>query len=136
MKTHWIGIIKWNDGTILRTEPFYKYDEGIKVWSSKFSFENKGKFEWIDYERVETPKQKETLEEIFKNTYFGEKISFNSDIGKAFELGYNVAKEQDKNKHSEEDMINALHSVELKDNKDYSKIYNGMKEWFEKFKKK
>ena len=57
MKTHWIGIIKWNDGTILRTEPFYKYDQGIKVWSSKFSFENTGKFEWIDYERVEEPKQ-------------------------------------------------------------------------------
>jgi hypothetical protein len=33
--------------------------------------------------------------------------------------------------YSEEDIINALHSVELKDNKDYSKIYNGMKEWFE-----
>ena len=63
MKTHWIGIIKWNDGTILRTEPFYKYDEGIKVWSSKFSFENTGKFEWIDYERVEEPKQ----ETVFEN---------------------------------------------------------------------
>lgn len=62
MKTHWIGIIKWNDGTILRTEPFYKYDEGIKVWASKFSFENKGKFEWINYERVKEPK-KETLEQ-------------------------------------------------------------------------
>jgi hypothetical protein len=111
MKTHWIGIIKWNDGTILRTEPFYKYDEGIKVWSSKFSFENKGKFEWIDYERVETPKQKETLEEIFKNTYFGEKISFNSDIGKAFELGYNVAKEQAKQGYSEEEVIEILESL-------------------------
>jgi hypothetical protein len=65
MKTHWIGIIKWNDGTILRTEPFYKYDEGIKVWASKFSFENKGKFEWINYERVKEPK-KETLEEAGK----------------------------------------------------------------------
>ena len=39
-------------------------------------------------------------------------------------------------KYSEKDIINALHSVELKDNKDYSKIYNGMKEWFEQFKKK
>ena len=33
-------------------------------------------------------------------------------------------------------LINSLHSVELKDNKDYSKVYNGMKEWFEQFKKK
>ena len=38
---------------------------------------------------------KETLEDAFKNTYLGDKISFNSDIGKAFELGYNIAKEQD-----------------------------------------
>jgi hypothetical protein len=29
-------------------------------------------------------------------------------------------------------VINALHSVELKDNRNYSKIYDGMKEWFEK----
>ena len=56
MRKHWIGIIKWNDGTILKTEPFYDYDEGIKAWSSKFSYENKGKFEWIDYEKIE-PKQ-------------------------------------------------------------------------------
>jgi hypothetical protein len=44
--------------------------------------------------------------------------------------------EQDKNKYSEEDIINALHSVELKDNKDYSKIYNGMKQYFQQFKNK
>ena len=37
--------------------------------------------------------------------------------------------------YSEEEIINALHSVELKDNKDYSKIYKGMKKWFEQFKK-
>jgi hypothetical protein len=53
---YWIGVVKWNDGTILRTQPFYKYDEGIKVWSSKFSYENQGKFEWIDYENFEKPK--------------------------------------------------------------------------------
>jgi hypothetical protein len=38
--------------------------------------------------------------------------------------------------YSEEDIINALHSVELKDNRNYSKIYVGMKEWLEQFKKK
>jgi hypothetical protein len=37
--------------------------------------------------------------------------------------------EQDKNKYSDEDIINALHSVELKNNKNYSKIYEGMKEY-------
>ena len=52
-----------------------------------------------------------------------------------FIAGAKWQQEQDKNKYSEEDIINALHSVELKDNKDYSKIYEGMKEWFEKFKK-
>ena len=43
---------------------------------------------------------------------------------------------QQERMYSEEDIINALHSVELKDNKDYTKIYNGMKEWFEQFKNK
>jgi hypothetical protein len=52
-KTYWIGIVKWNDGTILTTQPFYEYDNGIKQWSSKFSYENSGKFEWIDYKKVE-----------------------------------------------------------------------------------
>ena len=48
----------------------------------------------------------------------------------------NGAKWQQERMYSEEDIINALHSVELIDNKDYSKIYSGMKEWFEQFKKK
>jgi hypothetical protein len=53
------------------------------------------------------------------------------DIISAINFG---AKWQEERMYSEEDIINALHSVELKDNKDYSKIYNGMKEWFEQFK--
>ena len=44
--------------------------------------------------------------------------------------------EEQQRGYSEEDMINALHSVELKDNKDYSKIYNGMKVLLEELKKK
>lgn len=43
--------------------------------------------------------------------------------------------ENQQKSYSEEDIINALHSVELQDNKDYSKIFDGMKEWFEKSKK-
>jgi hypothetical protein len=72
--------------------------------------------------------KQETLEEIFKNTYFGEKISFNSDIGKAFELGYNVAKEQDKNKYSEEDL-----EVAYFEGREGLYSFN---DWFEQFKKK
>ena len=44
--------------------------------------------------------------------------------------------QQNKNLYSEEDIINALHSLELKYNRDFSKIYQGIKEWFEQFKKK
>jgi len=65
-EVYWIGGVKWNDGTILKTQPFYHYDEGVKNWSSKFSSENKGKFEWINYERCEKPKQ-ETVEEAAEN---------------------------------------------------------------------
>ena len=36
---------------------------------------------------------------------------------------------------SDFDVMDALHSVELKDNKNYTKIYNGMKEWFDQNKK-
>ena len=72
-KEYWIGVVKWNDGTILRTQPFYKYDEGIKVWSSKFSYENKGKFESIDYEKVEEPKQ-ELEKEMFESQLQGKYI--------------------------------------------------------------
>jgi hypothetical protein len=58
---------------------------------------------------------------------------YKEDLYNAFIVGI---KYQQERSYSEEDIINALHSVELKDNKDYSKIYNGMKEWFEQFKKK
>ena len=46
------------------------------------------------------------------------------------------AKWQQERMYSEENVMNALHSVELKYNRDFSKIYEGMKEWFEQFKKK
>jgi hypothetical protein len=76
------------------------------------------------------------FESTVKNTRF-EQLSASSDIGQGIIMGYTQALEDNKEKkYTEEDIINALHSVELKDNKDYSKIYNGMKEWFEQFKKK
>ena len=43
-----------------------------------------------------------------------------------------LLKLQAKRMFSKEDIINALHSVELKDNKNYSKIWEGMEEWFKK----
>ena len=49
----------------------------------------------------------------------------------AYKKGYTQCQEDmaDK-KYTEKDVINALHSVELKNNKDYSKIFEGMKEYF------
>jgi hypothetical protein len=38
--------------------------------------------------------------------------------------------------YSEEDIMKAMHSVELKYNRDLTKVYEGMKEWFEQFKNK
>ena len=38
--------------------------------------------------------------------------------------------------YSEEEVINALHSVELKYNRDFTKIYEGMLEYLKELKKK
>jgi hypothetical protein len=49
---------------------------------------------------------------------------------RAYQQGYTQALEDNKEKkYTEEDIINALHSVELKNNKNYSKIYEDMKEY-------
>lgn len=44
----WIAEVKWNDDTTEFFGPFTKYDSGFKVWSAKFSYNNKGKFQWIN----------------------------------------------------------------------------------------
>jgi len=72
--------------------------------------------------------KQETLEEVVDRLSIKE--------AKDLDLFLNGMKYQQERSYSEEEVINALHSVELKDNKDYSKIYNGMKEWFKQFKKK
>ena len=78
----------------------------------------------------EEPKQ-ETLEEFIEREGYPKGVA-----QEIWEDGVRLgAKWQAERMYSEEDVINALHSVELKDNKDYSKIYTGMKEWFEQFKK-
>ena len=53
-------------------------------------------------------------------------------IRAAFKAGYNKARQT---MYSEEEVMNALHSVELKYDRDFTKIYKGMKEWFEQYKK-
>ena len=69
------------------------------------------------------------FESTVKNTRF-EQLSTSSDIGQGIIMGYTQALEDNKEKkYTEEDIINALHSVELKNNKNYSKIYEGMKEY-------
>ena len=93
---------------------------------------------YCDCNPLEQPKQ-ETLEEAAFNFTAGKsvkEICSRMDFIKGSKFGAKWQQEQNKNLYSEEEVINALHSVELRDNKDYSKIYSGMKEWFEKFKKK
>jgi hypothetical protein len=85
--------------------------------------------------------KQETLEEAAEKMYKQSYDEFGAptwDEGKLFhrKAGFiDGAKWQQKRMYSEEDIMNALHSVELKDNRNYSKIYDGMKEWFEQFKK-
>ena len=77
--------------------------------------------------------KQETLEEAAINCWAEGAWDNRDDFTDGFVEG---AKWQQERMYSEEDIMNALHSVELKHNKDYSKIYNSMKEWFEQFKKK
>ena len=139
MKKHWIGIVKWNDGTILRTEPFFEYDEGIKVWSSKFSFENKGKFEWIDYEKVEESKQK-TIEEIidFLQLEITERRDYSASkmCEVIIEFIENLKKEEE---YTKEDMQVAWNSSEQNMRFQFSSsVYKNItfEQWFEQYKKK
>lgn len=84
--------------------------------------------------------KKETIEEFIKEVLNEEFFTNISEYRKAERLMELSAKWQQEKSYSQLDVVrilsNSLHSVELKDNKDYSKIYNNMKEWFEKFKKK
>ena len=57
-------------------------------------------------------------------------------LGNELQCIIDNVKYQAKKKYSEEDIINALHSIELRYNRDFNIIYKGMKEWFEQFKKK
>ena len=72
--------------------------------------------------------------EMIENSYHSDSTDYVDSRKNAIELAKYMENQQQG--YSDEDIVRALHSVELKDNKDYSKIYHGMKEWFEQFKNK
>ena len=73
---------------------------------------------------------REKLEEIAEKLIYDENMSWeNAYSRESFIEG--VLWQQERS-YSEEDVINALHSIELKDNRNYLKIWEGMKEWFQK----
>jgi hypothetical protein len=102
-KVHWVGVVKWNDGTFFRTEPFYEYDEGIKVWSDEFSSKHQGEFEYIDYERFDgVVRDLEYWKNNAEEDYVTTPISV---------LRYISELEKDKNKFNNEEVPNNLESV-------------------------
>jgi len=81
-------------------------------------------------EDIPEPKQ-ETLEEVAER-YYEDEVSINGFIN-----GVKWQQEQDKNKYSEEEVIELLNKREDCINQTSSIFdYTGAKEWFEKFKKK
>jgi hypothetical protein len=79
-------------------------------------------------------KQNELMDDVDKLSweYSPVKKLDHEFIRAAFKAGYNKARQT---MYSEENVMNALHSVELKYDRDFTKIYEGMKEWFVQFKK-
>jgi hypothetical protein len=74
----------------------------------------------------------------FKKTYLGERVSFNSDIGKSFELGAKWQKEQDKKMYSEEEVLVKLYECLGHFAYQHNIVINGneIDKWFEQFKNK
>lgn len=132
IKVHWVGVVKWNDGTFYTTEPFYEYDEGIKVWSAEFSSKHQGEFESIDYERFDgVVRDLEYWKNNAEEDYIATPISvlrYISELEKEVERRY-----------TEDDVKSAFQDG--KDNMDYSETYGWSsklteQEWFDKIKKK
>lgn len=76
--------------------------------------------------------KKETLEEASER--FSKQGSWQCPV--SFEKGAEWKQQQNNKLYSEKDIINALHSVELKYNRDFTKIYEGVLEYLKQFKKK
>jgi hypothetical protein len=132
-KVHWVGVVKWNDGTFYTTEPFYEYDEGIKVWSAEFSSKHQGEFEYIDYERFDgVVRDLEYWKNNAEEDYIATPISVLRYIS---ELEKEV--EQGKNRFSDEDLRKAF--LDGQENVDYNDGWSSKlteQEWFEQFKNK
>jgi hypothetical protein len=80
--------------------------------------------------------EEETIEEYFLSS-MKNVLQFKNDAQAIrFMEKYYEAKKEEEGVYTRKNIINALHSVELKDNKDYSKIYEGMNEWFNELKSK
>ena len=105
-KVYWVGVVKWNDGTFYTTEPFYEYDEGIKIWSAEFSSKHQGEFEYIDYERFDgVVRDLEYWKNNAEEDYITTPISVLRYIS---ELEKKV--EQDKKRYSEEEVLELLYN--------------------------
>jgi hypothetical protein len=93
-------------------------------------------YDWRETLIKEEPKQ-ETLEEASHTAWLNyehvEGNLYSTSFKNGFKFGANYQAER---MYSEEEVMNALHSVELKHNKDYSKIYEGIKEFLNNNKKK
>jgi len=132
-KVYWVGVVKWNDGTFYTTEPFYEYDEGIKVWSAEFSSKHQGEFEYIDYERFDgVVRDLEYWKDNAEEDYITTPISVLRYIS---ELEKKV--EQDKNKYSElVDLLERLSPIYKEDSDLHQKYEEKRLEIIEQFKKK
>jgi len=96
-----------------------------------FQSEDKGYMIHLpDNEVLQEPKQ-ETLEEAYNKIY--KEIDFSEFDFASFAIG---VKYQQERSYSEKEIMNALHSVELKYNRDFTKIYEGMLEFLKEFKNK
>ena len=82
--------------------------------------------------------KQETLEEAFKKTYLGQRLFFDSNEGKSFEEGTKWQKEQDKNKYSEEEIIDLIQFLSMYEefNQEGSVSKETAKYFLEKFKNK
>lgn len=70
------------------------------------------------------------VNELIKNKFIAECGAFTNEL---VEKAKEIEKQQmnsDTKKYSNADLLNALHSLELEDNKNYSNIYDGIKKWY------
>jgi hypothetical protein len=139
-----VEVIDFRDGFYINNEtisfPFYKIifpkEEEPKQEEINFIIKE------LNEERKRVTK-KETLEEAknkaWENYEYGHGHLYSRTFFDAFELGYNLAKEQDKNKYSEEDMIEFAVWTYLEVGQNSGKERTNkelFKQWFEQFKKK